>query len=57
MRQAFPTRGDLRRMVGYGLSLNLDEIAGDSLSDIVYNLLVWAEAPSELDDFGQSGLR
>src|SRR5689334_9728054 len=51
---AFPTRGDLRRLVSYGLGKNLDEISGDGLADLVHNLLVWADAQGRMDALVQA---
>ncbi|MFO0761691.1 MAG: effector-associated domain EAD1-containing protein [Byssovorax sp.] len=47
---AFPTEGDLTRMVRFGLSENLAAIAGSGpLNDVIFKLLEWAAAHGKLD--------
>jgi hypothetical protein len=49
---AFPTKGDLARVVKHKLGQNLDAIAGDgNLTDIVLNLVTWLESRSLVDQF------
>ena len=48
---AFPSNGVLREMVSVALDQRLDEIAGGgNLSDIVFNLIVWAQARGKVSD-------
>lgn len=48
---AFPKTGELARLVRFGLDKNLEEIAGgESLADVLFNLLTWAEAQGRLAD-------
>jgi Effector-associated domain 1 len=49
---AFPTKGDLARVVKHKLGQNLDAIACDgNLSDIVVNLVTWLESKNLVDHF------
>lgn len=47
---AFPHRASLSRMVRFGLDENLEAIAGgNSLSDVAFSLIEWAEARGKVD--------
>jgi hypothetical protein len=55
LRDAFPTSGDLTRMVLFGLNENLDGIAGgQNLDEVTLNLVRWAKAQGRLDDLLQA---
>jgi len=48
---AFRQKSDLKQMVFFGLSENLDAIVGgSSLREIIFNLTDWADAQGKLDD-------
>jgi hypothetical protein len=54
---AFPAAQDLQQMVRFGLDENLSAIAGGSaLSDIVFNLIQWAEARGRVGDLVAAAL-
>ncbi len=48
---AFPDRGDLERMVAWGLDKNLEAIAGSGpLDDVSFELIEWAESEGRTDE-------
>lgn len=54
---AFPSKAALAQMVHHELHENLNAIAGgDNLSDIVFNLLVWAGARNALGRIAQGAI-
>ena len=53
--RAFPNVSDLQRMVRFNLNEKLAEITGgDTLTDMVFFLLQWAESRGKLDDLLQA---
>ncbi len=52
--KAFPKRSSLEQMVNFRLNENLDAIAGgDNYSDVVFNLIIWAESSGRLEELLQ----
>ncbi|MDT9200621.1 effector-associated domain EAD1-containing protein [Limnospira fusiformis KN01] len=51
MLQAYPNKSDLEMMVRFSLDQSLDQIAGgQTIRDIVCNLITWAESRGKLQD-------
>jgi hypothetical protein len=51
LQSAFPKRSELGRMVRFKLEENLQAIAdGDNLSDVIFNLIEWAESEGRLQE-------
>ncbi|HEX7330407.1 MAG TPA: effector-associated domain EAD1-containing protein [Pyrinomonadaceae bacterium] len=49
---AFPSKGDLARIVKHKLGQNLEEIATDgNLSTVVFTLIVWLESRNLVENF------
>ena len=44
LMDAFPTPGDLERLVRFGLSENVHEVATGTLNEVAFGLLRWSEA-------------
>lgn len=54
---AFPGKAELQQLVKFHLDQNLETIAGgENLSDITFNLLMWAEAEGRLDELVAAAL-
>ena len=54
---AFPTLADLRRVVTFGLSQNLDQITtGGSLDQMALDLITWAQARGRTEDLVKAAL-
>ena len=54
---AFPRRGDLQRMVLFGLEENLESIAGAGpLDEVVLNLITWTRGRGRLDELVEAAL-
>jgi energy-coupling factor transporter ATP-binding protein EcfA2 len=47
---AFPTPGDLERMVAFGMDANITTFANGNLSELVFRLVQWAEAQGRLEE-------
>lgn len=55
---AFPTVSALRQLVSLELNLSLEAISGGTnLTDIVFDLIVWAEARSRVEDLAAAARR
>lgn len=55
LAEAFPSAPALARMVSFGLDKELTEIAGgDTLPDLIFNLIKWAEAHDKIRDLIQA---
>lgn len=51
LTSAFPRKSDLERLIRYGLDRSLSEIAGgDTVSEIVFQVIEWAEAQGRVAD-------
>ncbi|HKP53619.1 MAG TPA: AAA-like domain-containing protein [Chloroflexia bacterium] len=51
LQEAFPRREDLARMVRFGLNVRLADVAGgETLQDLVFSLIEWADAQEKLED-------
>lgn len=54
LQSAYPNRAQLKRMVRYKLDKRLTEIAGgENQSEIVFNLIEWAEAQGRIEELIQ----
>jgi hypothetical protein len=50
LTSAFPTRGELARLVNFKLDVDLEVVAGgETYSDVIFNLVRWAVAQGKVD--------